>query len=136
MNQRIGLLVAGLLALSLVATGSATAHGLPDQPGTAAPSFHAHCTPAVAGGHIQVQARVEHAVRGTTFTAAATAAFTSGTTAVVLHRAGKSFVARGKLAVPAGQAAGPVTVSVTLVYGGTPTVVTCTSQIGAAGDET
>jgi hypothetical protein len=79
-----------------------------------------------------VQAKVLHPVRGTTFSATAVAHFTGGDVTIQLRRAGKSFVALGKIRVPAGQAAGPVLVDVTIVYGGvTEPVITKTSQIKA-----
>jgi hypothetical protein len=80
-----------------------------------------------------VQAKVLHPVRGTTFSASAVAHFTGGLNVTVqLRRAGKSFVALGKIRVPAAQAAGPVLVDVTIVYGGvTQPVITKTSQIKA-----
>jgi hypothetical protein len=65
-----------------------------------------------------VQAKVLHAVRGTTFSATAIAHFTSGDVTITLRRAGKSFVATGKVRVPAGQST-PVAVDITIVYGGT-----------------
>ncbi len=52
---------------------------------------------------------------------------------VDLRRAGKSFVAVGKIPVPSTQPAGPVTVTVTITYDGKDTVLTCTSQINASG---
>ncbi len=134
MKKSLALIVAGLLGLGLVGTGAADARVSSGHP--AAPSFSARCSPAVAGGHIQVLAKVNHAVRGTTFTAAATGAFSGGTAAINLRRAGKSFVAHGKITVPAGQATGPVTVGVTITYGGSPTLVSCISQIRPAGQDT
>ena len=98
-------------------------------------SLRAHCTPASAGGAIKVQAKVLHATRGKTFTATASASLLGGVVNVDLRRAGKSFVATGKIAVPAGQAAGDVTVTVTITYDGVVTVKTCTSTIHLAGPE-
>ena len=73
-----------------------------------------------------------HPVRKTSFSAWAVAHFSSGDVKVALRRSGKSFVAHGKIAVPAGQAAGPVVVDVTIVYGGvTESVITETSRITA-----
>jgi len=75
---------------------------------------------------------VLHPIRKTSFSAWAVAHFSSGDVRVALHRSGKSFVAHGKIAVPAGQAAGPVVVDVTIVYGGvTEPVIKETSQIKA-----
>ncbi|HEY6014262.1 MAG TPA: hypothetical protein VIU37_09645 [Candidatus Limnocylindrales bacterium] len=64
-----------------------------------------------------VQAKVLHATRGTTFSATAVAHFTSGDVTLKLRRAGKSFVAVGKIRVPGDQATN-VKVEVTIVYGG------------------
>jgi hypothetical protein len=44
--------------------------------------------------------------------------FSSGDVTVPLQQVGKWLVAAGKIAVPAGQAAGKVKVDVTIVYGG------------------
>jgi hypothetical protein len=79
-----------------------------------------------------VQAKVVWASRSKTFTASAVAHFggTAGDVTIQLKRSGKSFVAGGKIPVPAGQAAGPVKVDVTIVYGGVAqTVITKTSII-------
>ena len=79
-----------------------------------------------------MHAKVSHAVRGTTFSATATAHFTTGAVTITLRRAGKSYVAVGKIRVPAGQAAGSVAVDVTIVYGGvTEPVITKTATIKA-----
>lgn len=82
-------------------------------------SFRAKVTPAHSCGTIKVQAKVHHAKRGTTFSAFAVAHFSSGDVTVQLRRAGKSFVAIGKIKVPAAQVTGDVKVDVTIVYGGT-----------------
>jgi len=97
-------------------------------------AFGARVTPGHPCGTIVVQAKVVHAVRGTTFSATAVAHFTGagGDVTVNLRRAGKSFVAVGKIRVPADQAAGPVVVDVTIVYGGvSEPVIHKTSQIKA-----
>ena len=49
--------------------------------------------------------------------------FASGDVSVDLNRHGKSFVAGGKVAVPADQPLGPVAVDVTITYGGVPNAV-------------
>jgi hypothetical protein len=76
----------------------------------------------VSAGHpcgtIVVQAKVLHPVKGKAFTASATAHFTTGDVTVPLRRAGKSYVAIGKIRVPAAQPAGSVKVDVTITYGG------------------
>ena len=136
MKQRLTAATLALLLVGAFGAGAVNAYGPTDHPsgppsGTQtgkpttnpstphrAVSFSARCTPAQPGGWIQVQAKVLHATRGKTFTAAAVAAFTSSSSSssVVLRRAGKSFVAVGKIAVPAGQATGPVIVTVTITY--------------------
>ncbi|HSW43144.1 MAG TPA: hypothetical protein VLM76_11605 [Patescibacteria group bacterium] len=131
-----------LLMVGTLGAGVAGAHGPvhhPSGPPATNPStshravsYSARCTPAFAGGSIKVQARVGHAVRGRSFTATASAAFTGATASVNLRRAGKSFVALGRIPVPAAQAIGPVTVTVTITYDGTSTVRTCTSRIHVA----
>ena len=94
--------------------------------------FGGRVTPGHPCGWIVVQAKVLHAVRGKTFSATATANFTGGPVTITLRRAGKSFVAIGKIRVPGGQAAGPVVVDITIVYGGaTEPVIHKTSQITA-----
>lgn len=65
-----------------------------------------------------VQAKVLHPVKGTSFSAKATAHFAGGDVTVTLKRSGKSFVAIGKIPVPAGQPAGTVKVDVVITYGG------------------
>jgi hypothetical protein len=90
----------------------------------------AKVTPGHPCGKISVQAKVLHAKKGTTFSASATAHFTSGDVTVNLRRSGKSFVAGGKIPVPAGYAAGSVNVDVTIIYGGvSQPVITKVSQI-------
>jgi hypothetical protein len=135
--------VIAMLGASFLTAGAVSATGAPDLPlvtqagsppaANHAISLSARCTPAAAGGSIKVQARVLHAARGKTFSATATAPFTGGASTTNLRRAGRSFVAVGKLPVPVAQATGPVIVSVTIVYNGTATVVPCTSQIHPAG---
>ena len=66
-----------------------------------------------------MQAKVLHPVRGKTFSASATANFASGDVTVPLRRAGKSFVAVGKIKVPAGEPAGVIVIDITITYGGT-----------------
>jgi hypothetical protein len=81
--------------------------------------FRASVTPGHPCGTIKVFARVIHAVRGTTFSASAVAKFTGGDVTIQLRRAGKSYVALGKINVPAGYPTGTsVNVEVTISYGG------------------
>jgi hypothetical protein len=146
MKQRLAAATLALLMVGAFGVGVVSAHDgsghrgdtLPGTPTThpwtseGTVSYSARCTPAHPGGSIKVRAKVRHATRGTTFTATAAAAFTSPSASVDLHQRGKSFVAVGKIPVPADQVAGPVTVTVTITYDGTPTVLTCTSQISPA----
>lgn len=95
-------------------------------------TFRAQVSRSHPCGTIKVKARVLHPAHHTTFSAWAVAHFSSGDVKIQLKRAGKSFVARGKIHVPAGQAAGPVLVDVTIVYGGvTELAITKTSQVKA-----
>jgi hypothetical protein len=102
----------------------------PDPAATPTPTPTPAATPAkvalfsakVSTGHpcgkLVVQAKVLHPVKGATFSAKATAHFVSGAVTVNLRRTGKSFVAIGKIPVPAGEAAGSIKVDVTITYGG------------------
>ena len=104
--------VVGLLLVALIApVASAT---------RPAPSFVAKASAAVPGGNLQLLAKVRHAVRGKTFSAEAVVHFSSGDVTVTLSQRGRSFVARGKAAVPANQPVGPVAVDVTITYDGVP----------------
>jgi hypothetical protein len=86
-------------------------------------------TPGHPCGSIQVQAKVLHPTRGTSFKATATAHFASGDVTITLRRSGRSFVALGKIAVPGGQPAGKVMVDISITYGGTTTVLKTASAI-------
>ena len=93
-------------------------------------TFGAKVTPGHRCGTIKVQAKVHHPVRGTSFSASAVAHFASGDVTVALRRAGKSYVALGKIPVPAGQLAGVVSVDIRIVYGGVAqTVITRSATI-------
>ncbi len=111
----------GLLLVALIAPIASAARP--------APSFAGKASAAQQGGSLHLLAKVNHAVRGTTFSATATVHFTSGDVIVTLNRHGKSFVAGGKVAVPATQPVGPVVVDVTITYGGTPTIKTFNAKI-------
>jgi hypothetical protein len=113
-----------------VATPTPAATPKPNKKVTA---FKAKVTPGHPCGTIHVQAKVQWANRSKTFTASAVADFGGGTKVTIqLKRTGKSFVAGGKIPVPAGQAAGPVKVEITIVYGGVAQpVITKTSIIKA-----
>jgi hypothetical protein len=143
MKRLLGPIVAALLVLSVAGAGVASAQSASGHPGGPpsgvtpgapanagpAPREVAICTPARAGGSIKVLAHVVHAVRGRTFVAVASATFGGGPVAVNLRRAGRSFTALGKLAVPSTQAAGPVTVHVTITYAGVSTDIPCMARI-------
>jgi hypothetical protein len=88
-------------------------------------------TPSHPCGTIQVLAKVRHPVRGTSFSASATAHFASGDITVSLRRSGKSYVAHGKIPVPGGQPEGAVGVDISITYGGVTTIIKTTSEIGA-----
>ena len=85
-----------------------------------APSFVGKASAAQVGGSLHILAKVKHAVRGTDFSATATVHFASGDVTIDLNRRGKSYVAGGKVPVPADQPVGPVAVDVTITYGGVP----------------
>ncbi len=149
MKHRLAAATLALLMIGAFGAGAGSAYGPTDHPsGTPAGksttnpstshrvvSYSARCTPAHPGGSIKVRAKVLHATRGTSFTASAAAAFTTPSASVPLRQRGKSFVAVGKIPVPADQATGPVIVTVTIMYGETSTVLTCTSQISPADTE-
>ncbi|MEP7159284.1 MAG: hypothetical protein ABI797_07635 [Chloroflexota bacterium] len=107
--------VTGLMLVALVAPVVSAA-----RPAT---SFVARASAGVPGGALHIQAKVKHAVRGTDFSATATVHFASGDVTVDLKRRGKSFVAGGKVPVPADQPVGEVAVDVTITYGGLPNAV-------------
>ena len=107
--------VTGLMLVALVAPAVSAARP--------APSFVGKASAAVPGGALHILAKVKHAVRGTDFSAAATVHFASGDVTVDLNRRGRSFVAGGRVPVPADQPTGPVAVDVTITYGGAPNAV-------------
>jgi hypothetical protein len=144
MRMKLATVAGALLALSVFGAGVVSAHSPKGHPagttGPAAPAaqhtvgYSARCSAAAQGGAIHVLAKVRHGARGKSFSATATAAFTSSTP-VDLRRAGRSFTAVGRIPVPADQAVGPVSVSVTITYDGVATTVTCTSRVHAAHPE-
>lgn len=97
----------------------------------------AHASAAVQGEPLLVKAQVRHAVRGQPFSATAVATFDTPSGPVSqpldLKRAGKSFIARAKVSVPA-DATGTATIEVTVSYGGTDTVFTLQRSVHSAGD--
>jgi hypothetical protein len=137
-KTKLATVAGALLALSILGAGAVSAHSPKGHAaGTTGPaaqhtvSYSARCSAAAQGGAIHVLAKVRHGARGKSFSATATAAFTSSTP-VDLRRAGRSFTAVGRIPVPADQAVGPVSVSVTITYDGVATTVTCTSRVHAA----
>lgn len=100
-----GLMIVALMAPTVLAARPAT-------------SFVAKASAAEPGGAIHLIAKAKHATRGADFSATATVYFESGPVIVELTRRGKSFVAGGKVAVPADQPLGAVAVDVTITYGG------------------
>lgn len=113
--------VVGLLLVALIAPVASAARP--------APSFVGKASAAVAGGNLKLLAKVKHAVRGKEFSATAVVYFAGSTETVTLNQRGKSFVARGKVAVPADQPVGPVVVEVTITYDGTPSTVAFNARI-------
>jgi hypothetical protein len=116
-------------ATTLTTASSTTTTGTTT--GARVASFFGKATPSHPCGTIQVQAKVLHPARGTSFSASATAHFVSGDVTVSLRRAGKSFVALGKIPVPSTQPAGSVGVDISIVSGGSTTTVETTSEIVA-----
>jgi hypothetical protein len=93
-------------------------------------TFWAKVTPSHPCGRITVQAKVLHAHRDRTFTVTAVAHFFGGNNVSIdLRRSGHSYVAVGRIPVPADQPAGPVTVDITITYDGTSTPLSRTSMI-------
>ncbi len=114
--RRIALaIVSGLMIVALMAPAVLAA-----RPAT---SFVAKASAAQPGGALHLIAKAKHATRGTDFSATATVHFASGDVTVDLTRRGKSFVAGGKVPVPADQPVGSVPVDVTITYGGVPNAV-------------
>ena len=109
--------VVGLLLVALIAPVASAARP--------APSFRAHSSAAAPGGSLKVLAKVVFAASGSTFSASATVHFGGATRDVTvdLTRRGRSFVAGGKVPVPADQPLAPVAVDVTITYNGTPYAV-------------
>ena len=117
-----GLMIVALMAPSVLAARPAT-------------SFVAKASAAHPGGAIHLIAKAKHATRGTDFSATATVHFASGDVTVDLFRRGKSFVAGGKVAVPADQPIGPVAVDVTITYNAVPNAVaTFNAKVVTDGD--
>jgi hypothetical protein len=111
----------GLLLVALIAPIASAARP--------APTFAGKASAAAQGGSLHLLAKVNHAVRGKTFSASAVVHFASGDVTVTLNQHGKSFVAGGKVAVPADQPLGPVAVDVTITYDGLPSTVTFNAKI-------
>jgi len=105
-----GLMIVALMAPTVLAARPAT-------------SFVAKSSAAQPGGALHLIAKAKHATRGTDFSATATVHFASGDVIVELTRRGKSFVAGGRVAVPADQPLGPVAVDVVITYDALPNAV-------------
>ena len=120
--KRLGALA--VVTLACVALFGSTA--LAAQP---AATFAAHANHAAQGGSLLVTARVNHAVRASTFSATAVVHFASGDVSVTLKRHGHSFNAGARVAVGATEAIGPVAVDVTINYGITTQVLTVQGTI-------
>lgn len=141
------LLVVGLFGTSVVSAtptagisqgagncvaGTPTATPTPTPTPSTVAGFRAKVTPGHICGKVVVHAKVLHPDRLKTFSASATAHFVRGDVTVPLRRAGKSFVAIGKIRVPAGEPAGYVKVDVTITYGGVvQPVITTVTEIKA-----
>lgn len=123
--RRIGSLT--ILALLLVAAVAGTAFAA-----RPVPAFSAHASTGHVGGSMHVSGKVLHAVRGTDFSASATVHLSTGDVTVPLKRAGKSFKAGARVAIPDGAATGLVAVDVTITYGASSALVTIGSKVKPA----
>jgi hypothetical protein len=81
------------------------------------PAYSVTVGQAKAGGAFLVTAKVRFTVPGTAFSASATAHLGTTPVTIALKRQGRSFVASGKVAVPADLAAGLYDVEVRILYG-------------------
>ncbi len=145
--MRRGTLAAALsLMLVTLAGGAVSAHdGRGHQP---FPSFSAGAGTASQGGHLWVGARVQHADRGTAFSATAVVHFVSGDVTVPLEtradrlghrghhgrvqfhpRRGHNLHARAWVPVGATETPGDVPVDVTIVYGAQTVVIHTTGHV-------
>ncbi len=120
--KRLGTLA--IVSLAFVALFGSTALAA-----TPATSFVARANHAEQGGSLQINARVLHGDRSSAFGASAVVHFASGDVAVTMTRNGRSLTARGRVAVAADAALGPVAVDVTITYGATTQVVTTQGMI-------
>jgi hypothetical protein len=123
--RRLGFML--VLTFALVASlGATTVAARPDA------SFRAHASSATQGGTLHVSGKVVHAVRANAFSATAVVHFPTGDVTVTLKRAGHSFHAGARVAVPADAAVGAVAVDVTITYGAITQVVTTNGRIHAS----
>jgi hypothetical protein len=122
----IGASLAALLLLTVV--GGAAVAAKPT------PTMVARAGAGHPGGSIHIVAKVKHPVRPNTFAAVAVAHFPTGDVAVNLRRAGRSFTAVGRVAVPDDATAGPVSIDVTISYAGTDTLVNTTGKVRPNSD--
>ena len=129
--RRVGLiLVASLAMVALVAPGVQARHGSHKPAAT----FVAKTNTAVQGGALHVMAKVKHAQHGATFSATATVHFASGDQTVTLNRHGKSFVAKGTVALASDETPGSVPVDVTVTYNGDDTDVETQGDVEQGDD--
>jgi hypothetical protein len=124
-------LVASLAMLALVAPVVQARHGSHKPPAT----FVAHTSTGTQGGALHVMAKVKHAQHGSTFSATATVHFTSGDQTVTLKRHGKSFVAKGTVAVASDETPGSVPVTVTVTYDGSDSDVQTQGDVEQGDDQ-
>jgi hypothetical protein len=125
--RRLGIIA--VLTLAFVATiGATTVAARPDA------AFRAHAGSGAQGGSLHVSAKVLHAVRGTAFSAEAVVHFTSGDVTVTLKRAGRSFLAGARVAIPTTAAVGAVDIDVNITYGALLHSVAVKGKIHAPGD--
>jgi hypothetical protein len=125
------IVLTSLATLALVAPAVQASHGS-HRP---APSFTAKTSAAAQGGAMHVVAKVKHAQRGSTFSATATVHFASGDQTVTLTRHGKSFVAKGRVAVASDETPGSVPVDVTVTYNGDDTDVETQGNVEQGDDQ-
>lgn len=91
---------------------------------------------APQGGSLKVKVRVAHPAKGVAFSVRAAASLATGAVPIDLRRSGSSFVATGRIPVPATQPAGTVSVVILVRYGATTRMIVRTVLIRPArGDD-
>jgi hypothetical protein len=123
------LTLAPTVAASLVALLLVTVIGGVAVAAKPAPSMVARAGAGVAGGSLNIVAKVKHPARPNTFAASAVAHFPSGDVAVTLRRAGRSFTAVGRLPIPDDATPGRVAIDVTISYAGADNVVSIFGKV-------